>query len=67
MYNVTVEPVSGKLLHLQMTPTRIKHFRVNRATKADTLWLRDILNREGKKYGSRVKLNRDASFTLEWS
>ncbi|CAG37025.1 CapA family protein [Desulfotalea psychrophila] len=66
MYNVTVAPVSGKLLHLQMIPTRIKHFRVNRAAKADILWLRDILNREGKKYGSRVKLNRDRSFTLEW-
>lgn len=67
MYFVSVEPSTGKLVRLQMTPTQIKHFRVNRASKADVLWLRDILNREGKKLGTRVKLNKDDTLTLQWN
>lgn len=67
MYFASMEPSSGKLLRLQMTPTQIKHFKVNRASKADAMWLRDILNKEGKKFGTRVKLNKDDTLTLQWN
>ena len=67
MYFASVEPSSGKLLRLQMTPTQIKHFKVNRASAFDAQWLRDILNREGKKFGTRVKLNKDNTLTLQWN
>ncbi len=66
MYFVKVSPVTGKLLSLRMTPTQIKHLRVNRASSADTLWLKDVLNREGKQFGTRVEQNMDNSFTLKW-
>jgi len=46
MYFVSVDPATGKLVQLQMTPMQIKHFKVNRASSADALWLRDLLNRE---------------------
>jgi poly-gamma-glutamate synthesis protein (capsule biosynthesis protein) len=65
MYFAEVEPSTGNLTGLQMTPTRIKRFKVNRATRVDTLWLRDTLNREGAKFGTRVKLNRDNRLTLQ--
>lgn len=64
MYFATVEPTTGKLVNLQMTPTQIKHFRVNRASKADALWLKDILNREGERFNTRVRLNQDNTLTL---
>lgn len=64
MYFVSADASTGRLLRLQMTPTRIRRFRVNRASGADVLWLRDTLNREGKKFGTRVELNRDNTFTL---
>ncbi len=67
MYFVSVEPSTGKLIRLQMTPTQIKNFKVNRASRADSLWLRDTLNREGKKFGTRVKLNEDYILTLQWN
>ncbi|MCG8494044.1 MAG: CapA family protein, partial [Sneathiellales bacterium] len=35
MYFVGIEPATGKLLQLQMTPTRIKRFRINRANKSE--------------------------------
>ena len=66
MYFVSVDPATGKLAGLQMTPTRIRNFRVNHASKADVLWLRDILNREGIRLGTRVRLNRSGTLTLHW-
>ncbi len=66
MYFVSVDPSTGKLVHLQMTPIQIKHFKANRASRADALWLRDILNREGKKFGTRVEMKQDNTLTLRW-
>jgi poly-gamma-glutamate capsule biosynthesis protein CapA/YwtB (metallophosphatase superfamily) len=66
MYFVSMDPLTGKLVQLHMTPTQIKHFKVNRASRADALWLRDVLNREGKKFRIRVELNKDNTLTLQW-
>ncbi|MFP4102930.1 CapA family protein [Coleofasciculus sp.] len=66
MYFVSVNPATGKLINLQMTPTQIKKMRLNRASTTDTLWLRDVLNREGKKFRDRVKLNPDNTLALQW-
>ena len=66
MYFVSVSPLTGKLVRLQMIPTQIKRLRVNRATRADAVWSRDILNREGEQFGTRVELDRDNSLTLQW-
>jgi len=66
MYFVSVDPSTGKLVNLQMTPMQIKHFRTNRASRADALWLGNILSREGKKFGTRAILNRDNTLTLNW-
>jgi poly-gamma-glutamate synthesis protein (capsule biosynthesis protein) len=66
MYFPSIDPSAGKLVQLQMTPTQIKYFKVNRASRGDALWLADILNREGKKFHTRVKLDEDNMLTLFW-
>jgi poly-gamma-glutamate synthesis protein (capsule biosynthesis protein) len=66
MYFVTVEPSTGKLLGLQMTPTQIRRFKVIRASKVDTLWLKDTLNREGATFGTKVKVGQSNRLTLQW-
>jgi poly-gamma-glutamate synthesis protein (capsule biosynthesis protein) len=66
MYFVSMEPLTRNLVCLRMTPTQIKHFKVNRASRKDVSWLRDTLNREGKKFGTRVELNEDNTLTLQW-
>lgn len=66
MYFAYAEPASGRLVRFQMTPTHTKHFRVNRASTPDAVWLSNILNREGKRFGTRVVLNKDHTLTLEW-
>ena len=65
MYFVSIESQTGKLVKLQMVPTQIKRFQVNRSSTADALWLRDTLNREGKKLGTQVELNQDGSLILK--
>jgi poly-gamma-glutamate synthesis protein (capsule biosynthesis protein) len=66
MYFVSVDSLTGELIHLHMTPTRIQNLRVNRATKDDVLWLRDVLNREGKEFGTHVVLTEDSTLALQW-
>jgi poly-gamma-glutamate synthesis protein (capsule biosynthesis protein) len=64
MYFVSMEPSNGRLTRLRMIPIQIRRFRANRATTKDAKWLRDVLNREGKKFGTRVELNDDETLTL---
>jgi poly-gamma-glutamate synthesis protein (capsule biosynthesis protein) len=66
MYFVSVDPSTGKLVCLHMKPTQIKQFRANRTSRSDALWLRDTLNREGKKFGTRVELDDDNTLILQW-
>lgn len=66
MYFVSMDPSSGKLVQLQMAPTQIKHFKVNRTSRDDALHLAHTLNREGKRFGTRAKLGEDNILTLFW-
>jgi poly-gamma-glutamate capsule biosynthesis protein CapA/YwtB (metallophosphatase superfamily) len=66
MYFASVDPSTGMLLRLQMTPTQTRRFRVNRASNADAEWLKDLLNREGERFGNRVVRNEDNTLTLTW-
>jgi poly-gamma-glutamate synthesis protein (capsule biosynthesis protein) len=66
MYFVHLEPVTGKLAGLKMIPTRIRDYSVIRASHAETLWLCDMLNREGKNLGTRVECLEDNTLALRW-
>lgn len=66
MYLVTMEPRSAGLVRLQMIPSQIKHFRINRPSHADSMWLRDRLDRECRMLGARVELTAENDFLLEW-
>ncbi len=65
MYFVTLDSDTGKLVNLQMIPTQIKHFKVQRASTVDLLWLREVLNREGKRFGTQVRWDGNKTLTLE--
>lgn len=66
MYFVSVDCSTGRLISLQMIPMQVKRFRLNRTSRDDAAWLRDILNREGKKFGTGVELDTDNTLTLRW-
>jgi poly-gamma-glutamate synthesis protein (capsule biosynthesis protein) len=67
MYFVSTNPSTGKLISLFMTPMQVKRFRLNHASVNDALWLRDVLNREGKKFGTSVELRADNTLALGWA
>jgi poly-gamma-glutamate capsule biosynthesis protein CapA/YwtB (metallophosphatase superfamily) len=66
LYFARVDPATGRLLRLRMTPTQMRQFAVTRAGRADAIWLRDTLNREGKQFGTRVELGPEGRLTLQW-
>jgi len=66
MYFLQMDPASGKLAGFTMKPTRMKNFRVNRAAKGEAAWIRETLNREGKRFGTRVEPDKDNSLILRW-
>ncbi len=66
MYFATLDPLTGKLVELQLVPTQIRRFKIHRTSKVDTLWLKDTLNREGAKFGTRVKLSENNRLILQW-
>ena len=66
MYFASVDPATGKLVSLKMTPTQIRNLRINKANRNDTLWLKQLLNREGRQFSTRAKLDTDSTLALEW-
>jgi poly-gamma-glutamate synthesis protein (capsule biosynthesis protein) len=64
MYFPRIEPATGRLLDLQMTPLQIKRFRLQRASRADAGWLRDTLNRHSRSFGCQFILGEDNSLYL---
>jgi poly-gamma-glutamate synthesis protein (capsule biosynthesis protein) len=66
MYFVNLDPVSGDLVRLQMTPLQIKQFQLHRASEPDRQWVKDVLNRESRRFGVSVALNPDGTLILSW-
>jgi poly-gamma-glutamate synthesis protein (capsule biosynthesis protein) len=66
LYFASVEPSQGRLVRLSMTPMQMHRFRLTRASGADALWLRDVLNREGRPLGTRVETGGDETLILHW-
>ena len=66
MVFLSVDPASGKLLRLWMIPMQMRRFRLNRASVEDTRWLREVLDREGRRLGSRMEAGPDGALELRW-
>ena len=64
MYFLTLDPRSGRLLRLQMTPLQIRRFRLQRASKPDTQWLAQTMDRECRRLGARLRRNAGGRFEL---
>ncbi len=64
MYFPVIDPVTGRLSDLRMTPMRMRNFRANRATPEDARWLRDTINRESRTFDFRVELHEDHRLEL---
>jgi len=66
MYFPALDAASGRLLRMQMTPTRLRRMRLNHAGADEVQWLADVLNREGGPLGSAVAPAPDGRLELQW-
>ncbi|MDX1686670.1 MAG: CapA family protein [Candidatus Promineifilaceae bacterium] len=66
MYFPELDPASGHLLSLTMTPTQMRRFQVKRARPQDGEWLQKTLNREGGRFNTRVRRDDDGRLHLIW-
>ena len=55
MYFPSLEPATGKLVRLEMIPTKICQLRVNRASAEEARWLKEVLNWEGERLGTNAR------------
>ncbi len=67
MYFATLNPASGELVQLRMTPMQIRQMRLNRAAPRDVQWLTERLARINMRFGSWVEEAEDGSLLLRWS
>lgn len=65
MYFASVDPKTGNLLKLEITPMEIRNFRVNEVSTSDLIWVKDRLNRECKRYNSSVT-QQNNRLLLNW-
>lgn len=66
MYFVDIDPARGDVVALDMTPLRIRRFRLVRPSSEDVEWLRRMLDRESRKLGASVEPRPGGRFALSW-
>jgi poly-gamma-glutamate synthesis protein (capsule biosynthesis protein) len=55
LYFATMDPASGGLVQLDITPMQIRKFRLNHPSETDARWLRERLGREYGRFGHRLE------------
>jgi poly-gamma-glutamate synthesis protein (capsule biosynthesis protein) len=66
MYYVDVDPTSGDLVALELTPLQIRRLRLEPAASADAEWIARRLDRESAEFGVGVESASPQSLTVSW-
>lgn len=64
LYFARVDTASGRLLELRMVPMRMVRMRLEHASSKDAAWLRATLDRESRRFGTRVETAPDGELAL---
>jgi poly-gamma-glutamate synthesis protein (capsule biosynthesis protein) len=64
MYFATLQPETGRLTSLRMTPMQIRNLRANRATPPDVEWLGSTLARISRAFGTHVVTTADGALAI---
>ncbi|HEY5618506.1 MAG TPA: CapA family protein [Vicinamibacterales bacterium] len=64
MFFPSLNPATGQLVTLQMTPMQIRKIRLNRASASDVRWVRDTLNRVSRSFGVQAELMSDGALKI---
>ena len=66
LYLATFAQATGRLAGLEILPFRIRRFRLNHASDADTQWLAKRLDRECRRLGAGIVRGSDRRLSLAW-
>jgi poly-gamma-glutamate capsule biosynthesis protein CapA/YwtB (metallophosphatase superfamily) len=64
LYVLRLDPTSGKLLELHMAPLQARQMRLHRASHRDCRWLRGVLDKVSRHFGSRIDLGANGQLML---
>ncbi len=57
---------AGTLAALEIVPLQIRNFRLVRPSNDDVGWMQQTLDRESRKFGTGVTLDRDGRLVVSW-
>lgn len=66
LYLATFAQATGRLAALEILPFRIRRFRLNHASDADTQWFAKRLDRECRRLGAGIVPGSDRRLSLAW-
>ena len=66
MYLPRLASRGGTLVEFPLEVFRIRRFRLQRASRADTAWLQARLDRESRRFGTRVELREGNRLAVGW-
>lgn len=64
MYFADLEPQTGKLHALTLVPLKVKNFRLGYPTREDAQWLEQTLDRECRRFRTKVSLNAEGKLAV---
>lgn len=64
LYLPKLDPATGELAELGMVPLRARQMRLHRASSNEAAWLRRILDKVSRRFGSRIELGPDGLLSL---
>jgi poly-gamma-glutamate synthesis protein (capsule biosynthesis protein) len=67
MYFVKWDCTKGDFVSLMMVPTQIRKLQINKPNKKDCNWIKNVLNREGKKFGTKAEWVNEHTLNLVWN
>jgi poly-gamma-glutamate synthesis protein (capsule biosynthesis protein) len=66
LYFASLKRADSVLAELAMVPFQIRNMRLHLASPADTSWLREVLTREGGKFGTAADAGPEGTLELRW-
>jgi poly-gamma-glutamate synthesis protein (capsule biosynthesis protein) len=63
-YFPTLDPATGRLVSLIVSPFQLRRFRLERPKPADVDWLRGTLDRHSRPFGARVELGSGGNLSV---
>jgi poly-gamma-glutamate capsule biosynthesis protein CapA/YwtB (metallophosphatase superfamily) len=66
MYLPTLDVQTRRLSRFEMIPFRIRKFRLERASHDESEWLSSTLDRESRRFGTRVVPGAEDALALDW-